>query len=76
MMPEVRPPWEKHYTVAALATLWGYGRTTIRRWFEDEPGVLRQGESRPRRGRKHPYVSLRIPESVAMRVYRRHTEAV
>ena len=66
------PTWERHYTVGELAARWGYGRTTVRRWFEDEPGVLRQGEDRLRRGRKRPYVSLRIPESVAMRVYRRH----
>jgi hypothetical protein len=72
---EVRPPWEKHYTVAELAKMWGFGRTTVRRWVENEPGVLRQGESRLRRGRKRHYVSLRIPESVAMRVYRRHLEA-
>jgi len=43
--------------------------------MENEPGILRQGEGRLRRGRKRPYVSLRIPEGVAMRVYRRHTEA-
>jgi hypothetical protein len=72
---EVKPaPWDRHYTVGQLAAMWGFGRTTVRRWVENEPGVLRQGESRPRRGRKNAYVSLRIPESVAMRVYRRHTQ--
>jgi hypothetical protein len=72
---EISEPWERHFSVAQLATMWAFGRTTIRRWFENEPGVLRQGESRLRRHRKRPYVSLRIPESVAVRVYRRHTEA-
>jgi hypothetical protein len=69
------PPWEKHYTVRELADAWHMGRTTVRRWFEDEPDVLRQGESRLRRGHKRPYVSLRIPRSVAERVYRKHLEA-
>jgi hypothetical protein len=73
--PEVEPPWERHFTVGQLSAYWGYGRTTIRRWFENEEGVLREGESRLRRHSKRPYVSLRIPESVAVRVYRRHTEA-
>jgi hypothetical protein len=72
--PEVRPPFQRHYTVGELAKLWGFGRTTIRRWMENEPGVLRHGEGRIRRGRKRPYVSLRIPETVATVVYRRHTE--
>jgi hypothetical protein len=73
--PEASPAWPKHYTVGELAKMWGFGRTTVRRWFEDEPGVLRLGEARIRRHRKKPYVSLRIPESVAWRVYNRHLEA-
>jgi hypothetical protein len=73
LVPEVKPPWDRHYTVEQLATIWGFGRATVRQWVENEPGVLRLGESRIRKGRKNPYVSLRVPESVAMRVYRRHT---
>jgi hypothetical protein len=72
--PEMQTPWERHFTIGELTALWGYGRTTIRRWFENEPGVLKQGESRLRRGRKRPYVSLRVPESIARRVYAKHTE--
>jgi hypothetical protein len=68
--------WEKHYRISELVERWGYKRTTLQNWFRDEPGVLRHGESRLRRGRKRPYVSLRIPESVAVRVYQRHTEAI
>jgi hypothetical protein len=71
---EIDVPWERHYTLGELST-WGYSRTTLKRWFENEPGVLRQGESRLRRGRKRPYVSLRIPQSVALKVYQRHLEA-
>jgi hypothetical protein len=74
---EISPPsWEKHYTVYELAGMWNFGATTLRKWFEGEPGVLRAGNSRIRRDRKNPYVSLRIPESVAWRVYRRHLEKV
>jgi hypothetical protein len=36
--------------------------------FQDEPGVLKNGKSNRRDG-KRDYVTLRIPESVARRVY-------
>jgi hypothetical protein len=52
--------------------LWGFDHTTIRRMFIDEPGVLKEGKQ-VRRDGKRPYVSLRIPESVARRVYERKT---
>jgi len=72
---EIKPVWEPHYSVNQLAKQWGFGRTTIRRWFENEPGVLSLGERRLRRNRKRPYISLRIPESVAVAVYNRHLKA-
>jgi hypothetical protein len=43
----------------------------IRPWFIDEPGVLKI-EHRLRKG-KRGYTSLRLPESVARRVYRQRT---
>jgi hypothetical protein len=58
---------EKHFTVKELADLWGYSETLIRSWFVDEPGVLKHGVGH-RRGRRG-YVSLRVPESVALRVH-------
>lgn len=60
---------EKHYSVVELAQLWNLSEKTIRRMFEKEPGVLQWGklESRSKRG----YTTLRIPESVALRVHRR-----
>jgi hypothetical protein len=73
---EAEPPWEKHYTVGQLAALWGFGRTTVRRWVEGEFGVLRHGEAGIRRGRRRPYVSLRVPQSVAERIYRKHTAKI
>lgn len=62
---------EKHYTVGELAKRWGMGESTVRLWFRDEPGVLKFGHESTRRKRKN-YLSLRIPESVAQRVYERH----
>lgn len=56
--------------------MWHLARATVRRWFENEPGVIRVGERRLRRGGKRANpVTFRIPESVALKVYRRHTEA-
>ena len=49
-----------------LAAQWSMGQSTVRRLFQDEPGVIRITHSR-RRG-KRDYVSLRIPAAVAARV--------
>jgi hypothetical protein len=65
--------FERHYTPKELATLWALDETTIRRLFYDEPGVLKIGKTNRRDG-KHDYVSLRIPESVALRVHRQRSE--
>lgn len=63
---------EKHYTVAELAKRWAMGESTIRRLFRDEPGVIKWGHESVRRNKtKGNYVSLRIPEHVAERVYAR-----
>ena len=61
---------EKHYTPAELAKLWCFSEDTIRRWFENEPGVLLQ--NRPERLHKRGYKSMRIPTSVVARVYAKH----
>jgi len=58
---------ERHYGVQELASAWRLGQNTVRRMFENELGVLRVGKSFRRGGRG--YVTLRIPESVAMRVH-------
>jgi hypothetical protein len=60
---------EYHYRVKDLAVMWNLSPTAIRRLFRDEPGVLRYG--RPKKGHQREYASLRIPASVAARVYRR-----
>lgn len=61
-------PFGRHFTAAELAEIWKLDETTIRRLFQDEPGVLRIGKSNRRDG-KRDYITLRIPEAVAVRVY-------
>jgi len=68
---------ERHFTPKEIAKLWGLSETKIRRLFEFEPGVLRLGEPSRRVGRKlkRSYYTMRIPETVALRVHRRLTSA-
>lgn len=58
---------ERHYTAKELAQMWRIDPSTVRELFKDEPGVFRIGEAH-RRG-KRGYVSMRIPESIAVRVH-------
>ena len=66
----VVPPnaFEKHYSVHDVAGVWGLDESTIRRLFQDEPGVQKIGRSGRRDG-KRDYVTLRIPESIVRRVH-------
>ena len=64
--------FERHFTTRDLAELWKFDETRIRRIFQDEPGVLKVGRSNRRDG-KRDYVTLRIPESVALRIYQERT---
>ena len=64
---------ERHYTLAELAKLWHLSPHTLRAWFIEEPGVIRNGVPKLIRGRQKVYILLRVPESVARRVYRRRT---
>ncbi len=57
---------ERHYSVAELAQQWNLSRDTIRRMFENEPGVV---VFRHQKLNKRIYRTLRIPESVAKRKY-------
>ena len=64
-------PVRKAFSPAELADKWSLSADTITRMFEREPGVLifeNPGRSPIRRRR-----TLRIPESVAERVYVRLT---
>lgn len=62
-------PFCRHFTAAELAELWKLDESTIRRLFQDEPGVFCIGKCCRRDG-KRDYVTLRIPESVVWRVYK------
>lgn len=71
--PEVPMPdfAVRHYTVAEIAKLWELSRDLVRRIFINEPDVLVLGAD-PKAGRRR-YRTLRIPGSVAARVYKRLT---
>jgi hypothetical protein len=60
---------ERHYAPAEVAELWQFNVETIRRMFEDEPGVVVL-QAPVRKGRR-PYKTIRIPHSVLERVHRR-----
>lgn len=62
------PAFEQHLSVDELADTWGLSRDFVRRMFLKEPGVVVFHHQRP--GRR-VYRTLRIPESVAMRVHTR-----
>ncbi|MFB3777140.1 MAG: hypothetical protein ACE141_05990 [Bryobacteraceae bacterium] len=63
---------ERHLSVKELAEAWSLDESTIRRLFQDQPGVLKIGKSGRRDG-KRDYTTYRIPESVARRVHRERT---
>ena len=69
---------ERHYTVPELEEQWNFSDDFIRQLFINEPGVIKivRPEDPNRIGKngkkgKRPYVTLRIPESVAARVHER-----
>jgi hypothetical protein len=62
---------DPHYTPQFYAELWGTSPSTVIRWFQDMPGVLKLSKSSKNGIRTR--VELRIPYSLAMREYRRRT---
>jgi hypothetical protein len=64
---------ERHLTPAEIAQAWQLDESTVRRIFIDEPGVLKIGRAIGRGG-KRSYVTLRIPPTVAARVYAERTK--
>jgi len=58
---------ERHFSVGTLAELWSYSEDTITRMFAELPGVLKIGT--PGGRGKRPRLTLRIPESIALKVY-------
>jgi hypothetical protein len=69
----VSSPFGRIYTPRELSKLWQLSENSVRRLFQDEPGIFVMGDSNPR-GRRG-YTTLRIPEEVAMRVWRKRTGA-
>jgi hypothetical protein len=63
-----RHDFERLFTPADLADRWALSVDTVRRLFEREPDILIVALRRPGRRR---YRTMRIPFSVAERVYRR-----
>lgn len=59
---------ERHLTVEELAEKWAMSEDFVRKLFQNEPGVVVFHRARP--GRR-VYRTVRIPESVAQRVYQR-----
>jgi hypothetical protein len=64
---------ERHYTLSELSKAWHVSRTVLRDWFIAEAGVIRYGSLQLRKGRKRTHCSLRIPQSIAVAVYKRRT---
>jgi hypothetical protein len=64
---EMSTAMEQHFTIPELAALWSLDPNTVRRWFENRDDVLKFGHEH--RARKRRHVSIRIPASVAEKVY-------
>lgn len=62
---------DPHYSPAELAERWNLSVDKIRRLFEREPGVLVLAAPEKRNRRR--YRTMRIPQSVAERVHRKHS---
>ena len=66
-------PVDPHFSPQFFAELWGISVSTVVRWFQDLEGVLRV--SLPSKNGKRARIELRIPFSLAMRVYHEHTRS-
>lgn len=72
MSPDItHTPIEHHYTIEEVAGFLRLSKDTCRRLFQHEPGVFVM-KSRPKKYRR-AYTTIRIPESVLVRVHRRMT---
>ena len=60
---------ERYYSVKEIADLLELSRDSVRKLFQNEPGVLVLGDQSSKYKRR--YTTLRIPESVLRRVVRR-----
>jgi hypothetical protein len=76
-MPKILEPEsvsiDPHYSPQFYAELWGTSPSTVVRWFQDRPGVLKLNT--PSKNGKRTRIELRIPFSLAMQVYRERTRS-
>ena len=61
------PLEERHYTIAELAKMWNFSTEFVRQIVRGEAGVTEWVRQQPGRRR---YRVLRVPQSVAERLYR------
>ena len=64
---------DPHYSPQVYAEWWGVSPSTVLRWFQDMDGVLKVGKQS--KNGKRSRIELRIPLSLAMRVYREHSRS-
>jgi hypothetical protein len=69
LTPTNTAEFEHHFTAKEVAEAWNLSQDTIYRLFVNEPGVLILASERKKYRRTRR--TLRIPESVKNRVYRR-----
>ena len=62
------PLEERHYTVVELAKMWNFSTEFVRQIVRGEQGVTEWVRQQPGRRR---YSVIRVPQSVAERLYRR-----
>lgn len=63
---------DPHYSPRFYAEWWNLSESTVLRWFQDQPNVLKVGKES--KNGKRTRCELHIPLSVAMRVYHEHTK--
>ena len=66
---ETPVPVERHFAPSEVAERWHLNAETVRRLFQDEPGVVVL--QAPFKKGKRPYKTIRIPQSVLERVHKR-----
>jgi hypothetical protein len=64
---------DPHFPPSFYAHLWGLSESTVLRWFQDRDDVLKL--SVPGKNGKRTRVEIRIPFSVAIKVYHEHCQS-
>jgi len=70
VLPLVSTFLEQHFTIGHLAELWGWDVDTVRPWFDGVPGL--QVVAHPEKMNKRSYTSIRVPASIAEKIYLLH----